>query len=333
MYSRRGDIFSTRKKVHWFRWVLLFLLVLIIGITLYAVFDNGNVAVKTQRIVVWDLPKDLEGFTILHISDLNGKRFGTNQKQLENALSSRKYSAVCITGNMVGPDNDPYPFYELLGVLDSTKPVYFIAGDSDPLPVRARAGELNVLSDWVLGAQSRRATYVEVPTPLTIGKATVWFSDASQLSLDLDTAASAYAASSTDVSSHYWQVIEDTRFARERVGDEDLHIALAPKPLSQNAVQQMSNVLDENGRSFIRTVDVVLAGGTAGGQWRLPFVGPVWSGGWFPDDDMLSGYHNTGIVWQSITGGLGTDANSPLPDFRLFNTPEVTLITFTSEPE
>ncbi len=325
------DVFSGRRG-HAGRWIALAVAVAMAALAVFAIYDNGRVVLRTQRVLVPDLPESLEGFTILHVSDLNGKRFGPKQKQVEQALRNKKYSAVCVTGDMVGKRGDYYPFYEFLSALDTTKPVYFIAGDSDPAPVGSQGiGSYAVLADWILNAQTRGAVYLDAPAYLTVGKSKVWFLSAAQYALDLDTAAAAYANSGTPEGAYYADVIARTRTAQGQMSAGDLHIALSHMPLRSETVQALHvNTGSEGG--FVRSADLVLAGGMAGGQWRLPLIGPVWGDGWFPDDSLVEGYHYTGNnrVLQYVSAGLGTSGTCPLPDFRLFNTPEMTLITFTS---
>lgn len=328
----RASVFAPRKKRHFWRWIALVLALIIAAVGVYTAFDNGRVMVKTQRVLVANLPDALEGFTVLHISDLNGKRFGPAQKQLRNALKEKRYHAVCLTGDMVGPNEDSYPLQELLLALDTTRPVFFIAGDSDPVPVGGQdAGFYSPLADWVLALQARGATFLGAPASMSVGNTKVWFTDVAQLALDLDGAAAAYAGATTTVSQYYAQVIEDTQMARTQMRESDLHIALSHEPVSESMINTMRSASGMAGDVFVRSVNLILAGGTAGGQWRLPLIGPVWMDGWFPAERDVEGYHHTGALLQYISGGLGTSAKAPLPDFRLFNTPEVTLITFTSQ--
>lgn len=330
LYNRGGVFSPRRRRRHIGRWIILALVLAVLVVGVYSALDNGRVVVDTYRVLVPNLPQDLEGFTVLHLSDLNAKRFGPAQKQLQNVLKNNKYHAVCITGDMVGISGDINPFNETLAAIDMSKPVFFIGGDSDPAPVgNQQAGYASVLADWVLSAQSRGAVYLGAPVAVQVGKATVWFSDASQLSLDLDTAAAAYAGSSTPTSAYWSEVIEATQSARERMAEEDLHIALSHRPLSSQLVETMQSATGAQDYAFIRSVDIILAGGTAGGQWRLPIIGPVWSDRWFPQNDTTEGFHHVGSLLQYVSPGLGTDGKSPLPDFRLFNTPQVTLLTFT----
>lgn len=333
MIRRRNDLFSSRKRARPGRLILLGLLLLVVLVGVYTAFDNGRIVVRTQQVFVSNLPKELEGFTVLQLSDLNGKRFGPAQKQLTNALKQKKYNAVCITGDMVGEGGDAYPFLEVLAALDATRPVFFISGDADPIAVGGHT-RASVLADWVLSAQqSYRANFLGAPVSMEVGGATVWFSDASQLSLDLSTAASAYGASDSPVSAYYTEVIAQTQAARAQMREEDLHIVLTHNPLNTAMVQSLQGSQVTEIQQYVRSVDLILAGGTVGGQWKLPGMGPVWNGEWFPAQESTEGYRYAGTLLQYISSGLGTNSASPLPGTRLFNTPEITLLTFTSEIE
>ncbi len=330
MYARGGSVFS-RKKRHPFRWMVGALLALAVFAGVYVVFDSGRVVVRTERVLVPDLPQALEGFTILHITDLGGARFGPDQKVLHSTLKDRKYSAVCLSGNMIGKRGDAAPLIELLAALDTTKPVFFIAGEGDPPPIVSEdSGYFSVFADWIVTLQSRGAVYLDAPASIKLGDAQVWFDDASQLSLDLDTAQAAYATAGTRAGTYYADVITRTKQAREQMKTTDLHISLTHVPLGEEFVLTMQNALDPGRSAFIRSVDLMLAGGMAGGQWRLPFIGPVWAGGWLPGANMPDGLRRVGSVMQYTSRGLGVSPASPLPGIRLFNTPELALITFTS---
>ena len=155
------------------------------------VFMQGNsLRVDEQNVTLVGLPQSLEGYRILHLSDLAGRRFGDEQATILREINTLDYDAVFITGDMVGSSGDPEPFYELLEGLPSSKPVYFIAGDSDPEPVLDSARDITgtveemVLADWVLGAIERGATYVDAPVELTVGDSSIWISPADLLNLE-----------------------------------------------------------------------------------------------------------------------------------------------------
>ncbi len=331
MIGRRDSIFG-KKRRNPLGFIALFLAGIIGILSLYTVVDNGRIVVRTQNVLVADLPASLEGFTVLLISDLNGTRFGPAQKMLQGAFKNRKYHAVCLVGDMIGPKGDIQPLMELLSALDPTRPVFFIAGDSDPGPSHAsQSGYYAFLPDWISTVQARGATYLDSPGKMTVGTSTVWFTNAEYLALDLDTAIDAYNAQGTRESAYRAEALSRLKAARDQMLPQDLHITVSHRPLKDQTVLSMQNAGDSKATAFLRSVDVILAGGTAGGQWRLPLIGPVWYDGWFPKGAEVYGYHRVGSLLQVTTGGLGVPATSPLPPFRLLNTPEITLVTFTSE--
>ena len=170
-------------------WPLLVLAIIVLmasGVML----NNSNIAVVEQSLTVVGLPEDLEGYRIVVISDMNGRRFGDSQSLLLRTLNNLSYDAIFCLGDMVGESGDPEPFYEFLEGLSRPERVYFICGDSDPGPyvetVRDITGTLSemVLEDWILGAIERGANYVDAPTCITVDGANLWISPSTMLNLE-----------------------------------------------------------------------------------------------------------------------------------------------------
>ena len=72
-------------------------------------------------------------------------------------------------------------------------------------------------------------------------------------------------------------------------------------------------------------------------MWRLPFIGAFYvpdstmpRGGWFPDQSDVSGLSTVGEAQVYITRGLSTNGSVPFMPFRLFNSPEISVLTLTS---
>ena len=126
-------------------------------------FNNTNLEVEHATVSIAGLSKDLEGYRILLLSDMHGREFGTGQATLLRAIQGEDYDMVVLAGDMVGKKGNAQPLYDLLEGLGTSKPVYFVAGDSDPGPLREEPNVVEgmleefVLEDWVLGAVSRGA--------------------------------------------------------------------------------------------------------------------------------------------------------------------------------
>lgn len=73
--------------------------------------------------------------------------------------------------------------------------------------------------------------------------------------------------------------------------------------------------------------DLVLCGHAHGGQFRIPFVGPVYAPGqgFFPK--LTNGEHEDGNTKMIISRGLG---NSVIP-VRLFNNPEIVVVILKAQ--
>lgn len=138
----------------------LFVIALVL-VLLMLFLQSSNLVVDEQQVTIVGLPSDLEGYRILHLSDLAGKRFGDAQSTLLRELNTLDYDAVFLTGDMVGTSGDPEPLYELLEGFSSSTPVYFISGDSDPGPYRETMRDIEgtldelVYEDWILGTIER----------------------------------------------------------------------------------------------------------------------------------------------------------------------------------
>lgn len=337
-------------------WIFLILLSVVLFIAAYSVIDNNIVRIENVQVTLPGMDKIYEGFTILHISDLHGKRFGSEQKQLATTLRNARYNAVCITGDMTGPDGDPHAFYELLDILDSSKPIFFIAGDEDPTAIIGEPHYTNdVLAEFILGAQRKGVIYLDAPQKIQYGGGTLWIVPESQLSLDLDAAEQRYRnqlrqdqeggnshlagiKARERMLNYQLDVLERVRAARAEMTANDMHIALVHHPLRADFIRTLQSWMLSTGSSYARTLDLVLAGHYNGGQARLPFLGPIKvpenggelpRSGWFPGDSRVHGLSQVAGVAQYINAGLGVSSAYTAP-FRMFNSPRVALIRLTT---
>jgi len=347
---------STRIGPH-VGWFFLVIAGLILAITAYAVIDSGIARVEYVQVVIPGMNSAFEGFTILHISDLHGKRFGAGQKQLTDSLGRVQYDAVLISGDVTGQDGNPYAFYELLDTLCSRKqPVFFIAGDNDPVALIGEPHYMNnVFAEFITIAQGKGAVYVDAPRRIPVGGGSIWIMPGSLLGLDMANAESQYrkqlrkdqesANAHTSgirarerLLTYQLDVLSRAREAYDAMQTDDLRIALVHCPLQADFIRTLQNVggTTDAGSAYTRVVDLVLAGHYNGGQIRIPFLGPVYvpgdslpRNGWFPGDHRIQGLSQVSGITQHISAGLGVSGAYNLP-LRLFNTPKVSLLKLTS---
>ena len=85
----------------------------------------------------------------------------------------------------------------------------------------------------------------------------------------------------------------------------------------------------------VRYASLILAGHYNGGQWRIPWVWPVYVPelGWFPKDSEVQGLTYLGDVPQYISPGLGSDPHYEHQPGRVYNPPVITKIILTRKPQ
>ena len=337
-------------------------LIVLIAVILLAsgvMLNNSNLTITEQTITVVGLPEELEGYRIIVLSDMNGKRFGDNQNLLLRTLSGLKYDAIFCLGDMVGKSGDAAPFWEFLEGLRNPEKVYFICGDSDPGPyvksVRGTEGVLSqlVLEDWILGAVERGAHYVDAPVSLDVRNAKLWVSPATMMNLEASSTLQAWADQTeqeedgavsgiTDdyatlpITTYRRKLAQILYDAQRTMGSSDIHIALSHEPPTDEFIYTSEDHDPSSGR-FLSSPELILAGHYCGGVWRLPVVGAFYvpdrtlnRGGWFPAQERVSGQSIVGETQVYITRGLSTNGDVPLMPFRLFNQPEISVLTLTS---
>ena len=339
-----------REKKHGFRGAVLLILALLAGGLLISNFIISN-GVKLEKVglTVLNLPEDLEQYSILHLSDLHGAELGDRQKAVETALGSTRYSCVVMTGDMLGQDQDVGPLLDLIALMPAETPKYYIPGDTDGDYLDSFAhGSLSVYTPWAEKLQAAGVTILDRPVSETRGKGTIWFVPEEVYTLNLEQMIDIYEGQLADMHSRATSQTADDA-ARRRVLEyeverlreiqeirqefrpEDIQIVLTHTPLTPEYVRDMITWGSKEDCFSMRYAALILAGHYNGGQWRLPFGGAVYVPelGWFPEDSQIRGLGDVEGIPQYISPGLGSDPHYEKMPGRVFNPPEMTLITLT----
>ena len=355
---RRGALRLFGREIHLSFWPV-FLVGIALLLALMVLLQGNSLTVDEQEVTMVGLPEELEGYRILLLSDLNGRRFGDEQATILREIGTLDYDAVFIVGDMVGRGGDPEPFYELLEGLPSSRPVYFIAGDSDPQPVLDTTRDITgtveqmVLADWILGAIERGATYVDAPVELEVGNASIWISPADMLNLNASELADTCEEQMLQEqegtvlglqSDHDTLPATTYRYERAQrllqavnsITATDVHISLAHEPPSDEFLAA-SATHASTGDKYLTQPSLVLAGHYCGGVWRLPGLGAFYipsstadRHGWFPAQEDVQGLSNAGGTQMYITAGLSTTGSAPLMFFRFLDRPQISIIELTA---
>ncbi len=349
-------LFAPRRKRRPGCLVVLLLALVLLGLTLgLNHLNNGFVDLLRETASITRLDKALEGFAILHLSDLHAASLGEKQAEIRKLLRTESYRAVCLTGDMVGLSGNAQPFLDLLDVFPEDVPVYFIAGDNDPAPLNLSAGS-QVKADFIRQAEAKGAIYLDSPQQIIIGKRSIWFAPASLYTTDLDAATFALDQRRQELQAladrqtpddqaalraviYQQEVLALSRQAAQSMRPEDAFVLLSHHPLDALQIDELhqGEGRERQARNFPGAVSLILAGHWNNGQWRLPFIGPVWvpSGmmgleGWLPGSRAVSGMAVVHGVPEYVSPGLGTSGAYPWQPFRLFNRPQMTLIKLSA---
>lgn len=336
--------------------ILLAIIALLAG---GVMLNNSNLSVVQQTVTVVGLPEALEDYRIIVLSDLNGKRFGDNQSLLLRNINNYNYDAIFCVGDMVGSSGNPEPFYEFLEGLKKPDRVYFICGDSDPGPFvttpRNITGTLSqiILEDWILGAIERGAHYVDAPMQVPVKNARLWVSPATMLNLETVSTVEFWKEQTeqeqdgvmSGVSADYntlpktdyrYQQMLKLYNAERDMQTTDIHISLAHEPVADDFIYTSESHKPGTDRYLI-TPELIVAGHYCNGVWRLPFIGALYvpdvtlpRGGWFPAQSRINGLSSVDETQVYITGGLANNGAVKLMPFRLFNGPQISVLTLTS---
>ncbi len=349
----RANLFAPhRRKKRYGCLTVLFLLMISLGVVVgLNSLANRFVKLAVQPVTLPELPRELEKFTILHLSDLNAASLGRNHEHLRQALDKESFQAVCLTGDMVGKSRNVEPLLALLEVIGGRAPVFFIAGSGDPEPLlSAPRGGSEVLAPWVREAQAGGAAYLDRPWALEEEGKRIWFCPADMFELDLDNARRAYQervrtlkasagpaspenGAQLRLAEYQLKTVETKIAAKARMKAGDTVVALRHRPPDPDMLAEMRA---SAGKAGTLLPQLYLSGQLNGGQTCLPWLGPLYlppqddgRGGWLPGEKGISGlsvYQGQSVY---ISPGLGVSSYYPLP-LRLFNRPTATLIELTS---
>jgi predicted MPP superfamily phosphohydrolase len=267
-------------------WGILLLIVFLAG-RAFLFAQNNWLVVTRQTITVPSLPESREGFTIVHLSDLHGQMFGSEQSYLLRLIKQEQPDIVVCTGDMVDSNTyNPEPLFALLDGLAGL-PVYYVPGNHE-----IAAGSWDDLA-----AALRR-------------KGVVVLDDDSRM---LEAGAGLRLAGITDPGV--------------RGRDEDGVVERLSAALAERKEGEFTVLLAHRPEHFAlyaaAGADLTLSGHAHGGQVILPGIGGLVAPGqgFFPE--YYAGMYSRGAAALIVSRGLG---NSVVKQ-RLFNRPEIVVIT------
>ncbi len=343
-YKRRAKqkkLFSRKDSIAFLAFIVgcLFFVMLF-----WIILDNSRVAVQQETCIIPTLPKSLEGYTVLQLSDLHGQRYGPDHAAIAEALNGRAYDVVLITGDLVDDRDSESQMQNTIDLFawfaSQGKQVYYVLGNHDPAMTVMQNGAAS-LHPFYQALNDTGAIYLNAPVALhgTNKRDSLWLwpvellavtSQQAQVQLDIYEGRALTALEEMQ-KAPYEGVID----ALENTADQDPVLVISHYPLSDARVEDLA-ARTEGTDSILPKVDLALCGHFHNGQWRLPLLGALYVpsqdlglGGFFPDNDLIHGFCEAGGLDQYISGGLGSTSVLGM-QFRILATPEINLITLTS---
>ncbi len=274
-----------------------------IGISLFALliiflaWQNNGIVITKYEYANKKLPEKFNGFKVLHISDLHNKNYG---ERLINKIKKINPDIIVITGDLI--DRRKTMINTAADFIDGIvkiAPTYYVSGNHEQLS--KHFDELKTVlhkSNVIIMDNSYATLYKDGFSIGLIGIA--------------DPAIN--FGKKTYLKENNFSYVRDNITKLIKDINTDFNVLLSHRP-------ELFSVYNE------LKIDLVFSGHAHGGQIRIPFVGGVLSPnqGFFPK--YSEGMHSEGATSIVVSRGLG---NSVFP-FRIFNRPELVLVTLKSE--
>ena len=127
MTRETKKLFKVKRKIT--PLTVLVPLLLVVLLVCAVIYDNSRIVLDEVTFSMPTLPRDMDGYTILHISDIRERLFGAEGEALDEALGDSEYDIVVMTGDLVSPAGDDTGLCQALDYFAAKQvPVYFITG-------------------------------------------------------------------------------------------------------------------------------------------------------------------------------------------------------------
>ena len=238
--------------------------VILVALMVAAFLYYSNNSIQNTEYLI-DSPIIENQITIVHLSDLHGKQFGTNNRHLIENVRNEQPDIIVFTGDLIDAyrNNNVVESVEFLGDLSEYAPVYYIRGNHEYLSTK----------------------YGELMTELYLREDEISILDGGYADIDI------YGQDVSILGID--RIVEGS--IREFESKDSFKIIL----------DHYSENFSENLNLSQLDADLVFTGHAHGGQWRLPFIGGVYAPGQGFNPEHYQGMATKNGSTQVISRGLG----------------------------
>ncbi len=265
--------------------IYLLTTLIIVGGLIY--YGNNAIEVTAYTLENNKWPSALNGYKIVHLSDLQSKSYGKDQSPLLNKVKALNPDLIVFTGDLI--DRRHYaldPAIKLMEGLTNIAPTTYVTGNHEIWHGTSNTLKSQLEQLGVLVLDNRSMTMTKNDASFKISG----IADRAEFMGQND-----YESYLTELNNQ---------------NDHLYSLLLSHRPEQLKAYANSA-------------YDLVFAGHSHGGQFQLPFVGGLFSPnqGVFPEFD--GGIYKDGNTQLIVSRGLG---NSIIP-IRILNQPEIPVIT------
>jgi predicted MPP superfamily phosphohydrolase len=315
---------------------LLFVFVVLI---IYTIWDNNRIVVVEQEIEIENLPDELEGFTILQVTDLHEREFGKEQKRLVKKVNSIHYDVIVLTGDMLDSTTSTnyLPFYNLIEGIRNKKHALYVPGNADPNNYLLHPQFPYEKAEFLKGMEERGVKLLESNHSIHHNDASIHFVEFERTIVDAESKIAEIDNRIEPRNKVYKEYLAHERILYEKmaklnqlVSSKNVIIALNHYPVVDRRIDFIKN----SSQQIFPNFDLIIAGHYHGGQIRLPFLGALFvpepwynRNGLFPPQERVKGLWEYDGVKQYVSAGLGSSDAIPFLKFRFLNPPEINVLT------
>lgn len=121
---------APRRSRRWGRRIILALLILAALILFFRWQQNG-IQTQTVEVTSAELPAAFDGLRIVHISDVHGKEFGTDNESLLKRVAQLQPDLIAVTGDLIDRESQLEMVRALAEGLAAIAPTYYVTGNHE----------------------------------------------------------------------------------------------------------------------------------------------------------------------------------------------------------